>query len=383
MSINLWGIIMTEPMIVRLNGTRGSRVTSQLPYQAFGTDTSSVTVSKGDDNIILDTGSGISNYSEFLIEQAGGIENYQRLPPDSKRYSVLHSHFHKDHLVDLDSFQPVYMLDVELRFFSPALLNSNRRGKFELVTSEFLLSTLMGGSEYPVRFSEADRQNPNEPFLQCKKEFFPITAYGKDVKEGIQKLLGRELLTEFKVGKMLVMPFELDHPGGAVGYRIEDTESGATVAYVTDTVHRPGKVDHNILNGIEGADLVIYDSSMAPDGLDISDLLKNTPTEFHKFIDVRKFSNYPHYGHSDIESGATLAQMAHAIKLIGFHHEPHHSDIVIRYIEQYIKRKCPDVDVDMAVQGSVLSVEKGRVTYLKKPPVEEIIQQLHPLYLKK
>jgi phosphoribosyl 1,2-cyclic phosphodiesterase len=46
---------------------------------------------------------------------------------------------------------------------------------------------------------------------------------------------------------------------GATGWRIE--HNTRSLFYVTDTEHVPGKLDKNTLNLIEGADLVIYNST--------------------------------------------------------------------------------------------------------------------------
>ncbi len=51
----------------------------------------------------------------------------------------------------------------------------------------------------------------------------------------------------------------LNHPNGATGYRIE--HAGKSLCYVTDTEHVVGKLDDAILGLIQGADLVIYDST--------------------------------------------------------------------------------------------------------------------------
>ena len=51
----------------------------------------------------------------------------------------------------------------------------------------------------------------------------------------------------------------LNHPNGATAYRIEF--KGKSAVYVTDTEHIIGRPDEKILGLIEGADLVIYDST--------------------------------------------------------------------------------------------------------------------------
>jgi phosphoribosyl 1,2-cyclic phosphodiesterase len=46
---------------------------------------------------------------------------------------------------------------------------------------------------------------------------------------------------------------------GATGYRIEF--GGKSICYVTDTEHVPGQPDQRVLGLIDGADLVVYDST--------------------------------------------------------------------------------------------------------------------------
>ena len=94
----------------------------------------------------------------------------------------------------------------------------------------------------------------------------------------------------------------LNHPNGATGYRIE--HGGKSAVYVTDTEHVPGQPDQNILGLIEGADVVIYDSTYTED-------------EFPSKID---------WGHSTWNEGMRLCQAAKVKQLAIFHHEPDHDD---------------------------------------------------------
>src|SRR3546814_2853899 len=47
----------------------------------------------------------------------------------------------------------------------------------------------------------------------------------------------------------------LNHPNGATGYRVDF--AGRSLCYVTDTEHDEERLDRNVLELIEGADLVI------------------------------------------------------------------------------------------------------------------------------
>jgi phosphoribosyl 1,2-cyclic phosphodiesterase len=101
----------------------------------------------------------------------------------------------------------------------------------------------------------------------------------------------------------------LRHPNGATGYRIE--HDGKSVCYITDTEHVPGEPDQNILDLIEGSDLVIYDSTY-------------TEEEF-----VTKVG----WGHSTWNEGLALCQAANVKRFAIFHHEPDHDDDFVDGIE--------------------------------------------------
>lgn len=84
------------------------------------------------------------------------------------------------------------------------------------------------------------------------------------------------------------------------------------MCYVTDTEHVPGSPDDNVLGLIEGADLVIYDS---------------TYTE-------EEFPDHIGWGHSTWNEGMRLCRMAGVKKFAIFHHEPDHDDAFMENLEK-------------------------------------------------
>jgi phosphoribosyl 1,2-cyclic phosphodiesterase len=76
------------------------------------------------------------------------------------------------------------------------------------------------------------------------------------------------------------------------------------VAYITDTEHRPGGRDPNVLALIEGAEVMIYDAS---------------------YTDA-EFPTHKDWGHSTWEEGVRLADAADVKTLVIFHHDPGHDD---------------------------------------------------------
>ena len=53
------------------------------------------------------------------------------------------------------------------------------------------------------------------------------------------------------------------HPGGVLAYRVD--YQGKALVYATDTEHRAGGLDQNIVNLAKNADVFIYDSQYTPE----------------------------------------------------------------------------------------------------------------------
>jgi phosphoribosyl 1,2-cyclic phosphodiesterase len=133
-----------------------------------------------------------------------------------------------------------------------------------------------------------------------KPPLFPVPPqiFGADVS-----------FNDFKAGETLspgpevtVRTAVLNHPNGATGYRVEF--DGRAICYVTDTEHVPGEPDENVLRLIDGADILIYDSTYTDD----------------------EFPRYVSWGHSTWQEGVRLCDQAGVKRLVIFHHDPGHDD---------------------------------------------------------
>jgi phosphoribosyl 1,2-cyclic phosphodiesterase len=127
---------------------------------------------------------------------------------------------------------------------------------------------------------------------------------------------------------VLVRTAPLNHPNNATGYRIEF--AGRALCYVTDTEHTPGRPDDTILDLIEGADIVIYDSTY-------------TDAEYPNFVG---------WGHSTWQEGVRLAEAAGVRTFVAFHHDPNHDDAAMDAIAQALSAARPGSIV--AREGMVL-----------------------------
>jgi phosphoribosyl 1,2-cyclic phosphodiesterase len=113
---------------------------------------------------------------------------------------------------------------------------------------------------------------------------------------------------------VVVRTAPLNHPNGATAYRIE--HGGRAFVFVTDTEHVPDKPDENVLGIIEGADLVVYDSTY-------------TDAEFPAKVG---------WGHSTWQEGVRLCRSANVKKMAIFHHDPEHDDQFMEELEDEARR---------------------------------------------
>ncbi len=246
---------------VKFWGVRGSIACPSPNHIAFGGNTSCIEVSAGGHRFILDAGTGIRNLGHWIFRKG------------PNHATILFSHTHWDHIIGFPFFSPAFHQDYEFKLLAGHL--SEQGGLHRVIAGQM--------------------SNP----------MFPVP---------LEAMRARLIFSDFKAGKhwspspgVVIRTAPLNHPNGATGYRIE--HAGKAVCYVTDTEHVPGKPDQNILGLIEGADLVIYDSTYTDD-------------EFPKKVG---------WGHSTWQEGVRLAQAANVRSLAIFPHDPDHED---RFMEQ-------------------------------------------------
>jgi phosphoribosyl 1,2-cyclic phosphodiesterase len=248
---------------VKFWGVRGSIACPTTRHIAFGGNTSCVEVFAGGEHIVLDAGTGIRELGQAFVKR------------NIKRAHILLTHTHWDHINGFPFFGPAYHADWTFTIRAGHLI--------DLGGVQKVLAGQMAKPVFPVPL-ETLRANLTFEDFRAGDDF----QIGPDVR---------------------VRTSPLNHPQGATGYRIE--HAGKAVCYVTDTEHVPGKPDENVLGLIEGADLVIYDSTY-------------TDAEFPDKVG---------WGHSTWQEGVRLCQAAHVKELAIFHHDPDHEDAFMESLE--------------------------------------------------
>jgi phosphoribosyl 1,2-cyclic phosphodiesterase len=230
----------------------------------YGGNTSCVEILAGDRRLILDAGTGIRDLGARLLKDG------------ERQATLLLSHTHWDHISGFPFFTPAFLGGRSFRVMAGHL---NEHGGVRATLAGQMMQPM-----FPV---------PLE-IMQSDLVFEDFAASDRFQLEG----------------GIAVQTAQLRHPSGATGYRFDYL--GRTVCYVTDTEHVPGKPDERVLALIEGADLVIYDSTYTDD----------------------EFPEKVGWGHSTWQEGLRLCRSAHVKKLVIFHHDPDHDDDRMAAIEQ-------------------------------------------------
>jgi len=271
-----------QDFYLRFWGVRGSISCPGPSHQKYGGNTSCLEVRCGDKLLIFDAGSGLRPLGEALQTEA---------PVD---VDLFLTHTHHDHIVGLPFFGPLFDKRSRVRIWAGHLLPAH---DLHDVLCQFMTAPL-----FPV---------PPQIFA-ANVTFHDFTA-GEPLEPG---------------GGVRLITAPLNHPNGAVGYRIEF--NGRAICYVTDTEHVPGQPDDNVLKLIAGADYVIYDSTYT-----------DAELPAHK-----------NWGHSTWQEGVRLCDQADVETLVIFHHDPSHDDTFMDGIAAEAEAMRPGTMV--AKEGMVL-----------------------------
>ena len=271
-----------EQLSVRFWGVRGSTATPGEPWHRYGGNTACLEVRCGGNLMIFDGGTGLRQLGQHLAGEG---------PLDA---DLFFTHTHLDHVCGLPFFGPLYKKENRFRLWAGHL--------YPEPTLRAVLDHMMTPPLFPVPL-----------------EIFTAAMEFEDYQGGatLHPRPGVTLRTA-----------PLNHPNGATGHRIE--YDGKSICYITDTEHVRGAPDRNILGLIEGADIVIYDSTYTDD----------------------EFPQYVNWGHSTWQEGVRLCEAAGAKNLVIFHHDPDHDDDFMDTIAAAAERARPGTLV--AREGMIL-----------------------------
>ncbi len=258
-------------MRLRFWGVRGSLPSPGAGTQIFGGNTCCVELCCGPHLLMLDAGTGARGLGDALVAGGGPVS-----------VDLLLSHSHLDHIAGLPFFAPIYQNGTRLRIWGGHLGRGGLEAALDRSWSAPLMPDLRRMFRAELRFEEF-RQGS---VLQVQPGLRVTTA-------------------------------ALRHPGGCTGYRVEWQDK--VVAYATDTEHKPGDLDPNVLHLARDADVLVYDAS----------------------YEEAEFASHLGWGHSTWQHAVRLAEVAGVRRLVLFHHEPGRDDMALAKIEQQAAARRP------------------------------------------
>ncbi|VXD12969.1 MBL fold metallo-hydrolase [Planktothrix paucivesiculata] len=257
-------------------GVRGSIACPGSETVRYGGNTPCVEMRVGSERLIFDGGTGLRVLGQSLLSQ---------MPVTGH---LFFSHYHWDHIQGFP-------------FFVPAFIKINTFYIYGTIAPD--------GSTVQHRLND-QMLHPNFPV--------PLQIMGADLK-----------FVDINVGKSIKISDDivvetalLNHPGEAVGYRVNWRNYAA--AYVSDTEHFPDRLDENVLFLARNADVLIYDATYSDE-------------QYH----AEKTSKVG-WGHSTWQEAVKVAKAANVKRLVIFHHDPLHNDDFMDRIGEQVAERFPD-----------------------------------------
>jgi CheY-like chemotaxis protein len=316
-------------MRIRFWGTRGSLAKPGATTVRYGGNTSCVEVQAPDGTlIVLDCGTGAHELGQALLASRGGH-------PICGHLLITHTHW--DHIQGFPFFAPLFDPANEWDVYAPQGLGQR------------LEDTLAGQMAYT---------------------YFPVTLGQLGATIRYHELAEGS----FDVGSVRVTTRFLNHPGLAMGYRLE--AGGVVLVFATDhephsrhhaeapsAVDRIPPVHHEDQRHVEflaGADLVIHDAQY-------------TLEEYPKKLT---------WGHTPAERAVDFARAAGARRLALFHHDPLRTDEAVDRVLEACRRRAAagggGLEVFAAAERQVIDLGAAEISAPRVPPTAEASAPVGP-----
>jgi len=304
---------------IKFWGVRGSLPVPGPDTVRYGGNTSCVEVRGREELIVIDGGSGLRNLGNALLEEQAAGDGEPLV------CHMLFGHAHWDHIQGFPFFVPAYIAGNIIHLYT-AEGNTRRLDEALAGQQEF--------TYFPVRFTEMS-----------------ATIVHHD--------LGSEAFT---IGEVDISTTPLNHPGGCLGYRLE--EDGKAAVYLCD--HEPylrvldspavrlqlleqnrspeearaeaEQNDQRIIEFSRGAEVMIADAAYTEE---------EYPTKIG-------------YGHSSVDEVLQRAAAAQVKTVVLTHHDMSHSDEMLdslaEYADRFLGRLNASTKCVVAYEGLTLTV---------------------------
>jgi phosphoribosyl 1,2-cyclic phosphodiesterase len=211
----------------------------------------------------------------------------------ARRFHVLLSHYHFDHLEGLPYFPPLYDPGSRFTFYGFDPEGSTiRRALDEFVRAPY----------FPVSFAGAPAERE---YVRANRE-------------------------PFVLGSLRVSSLPLNHPDGSLAWCLD--HGGRRIVYATDHEHGHPEIDAALERFSMDAELLVYDATYIP----------------AEYESLRRG-----WGHSTWYAAVALARSARVKHLVLFHHHPDHTDDELERLLTFARAEFPATAI--ASEGSTFA----------------------------
>lgn len=252
---------MHDLFTIQFWGVRGSIACPGPETVRYGGNTPCIEMRVGGERLIFDGGTGLRVLGQSLLSQ---------MPVEAHMFFT---HSHWDHIQGVPFFVPAFAKGNCFHIYG------TRSPEPDCKTIKERLTEQMHHPNFPV------------PFQVMQADF---------------KFHDLEVGEKVEINEVLVESAKLNHPGEALGYRVNWRNYAA--AYITDTEHFAEDLDQNVIRLALNADVMIYDATY-------------TDEEYHS-----PATSKVGWGHSTWQEAVKVAKAANVKRLVIFHHDPLHND---------------------------------------------------------
>lgn len=275
-------------MIVTFWGVRGSTPAPGPETVRYGGNTACVTAEIEDRILIIDAGTGIRSLGTALRH-------------DRRRMFLVLTHPHYDHILGFPFFAPLYEPGSRIH-----CIDYDNAGR------TFTVEQMFDGVHVPMRLAQvADA---------CERTY--DDGLGLLARNGFD-----------------VRAISLNHPGGALGYRI--THAGRSFVHITDNelaVPEPRTTSFaGFVEFCRGADLLAHDAQWIDDDMPA----------------------HRGWGHSTVAQACDLAAAAGVGRLVLFHHDPDRTDDALDALQEQARDRLAPHGIDCVAAYEGLRIDLG------------------------
>ncbi|MFH1067790.1 MAG: MBL fold metallo-hydrolase [bacterium] len=274
-------------MKIKFWGTRGSiptPSTHSFSTMRYGGDTSCLSIESGGQLIILDGGSGLRLLGTEFARS-------------NRRHAIFFfTHVHWDHIQGFPFFMPAFNPSNHFEMYGPAIHTYTSTDVYSSV-----LEHALRGQQTFFTFPVPLNDMPSTIKFYDMDPHKVVTIAGENVE-------------------LHISCAQLNHPGGCLGYRIEEKrvgEESRVFAYVTDTEHyAPPHLNPNVQLLAQNADVFLYDAQF-------------TDQEYNGETGLCRRG----WGHYTWTNGLRECKEAKAKLLVLSHHDPWRDDDALEKLE--------------------------------------------------